>query len=125
MRKALVFCLVCLILGIASFTAPPDTLVGRWQQKNRRGNLLLAIFRPKGTYDVFLNGKAFVNGKYYVRQDTLGVDDAVCGSNYYCTYKINFFAQDSIRFALIQDTCRQRREATIRLVLGRVKTAKP
>lgn len=125
MRKVLIICLICLILGIASFIPPPDTLVGRWQRKNQRGNMFLAIFRPKGTYDGSLNGKAFVNGKYYVRQDTLGIEDTGCGSNYYGTYKIEFFAQDSVRFALIQDTCGGRRGATDRSVFGRVKTAKP
>ena len=125
MKKALSVCLICLVLGLASFIPSPDTLVGRWQVKTRSGNLLLAIFRPKGTYDVFINGKAFINGKYYVRQDTFGFEEACCGSNYYGTYQISFFAQDSVRFVLIKDTCGGRREATNRLTLGRVKTIKP
>ncbi|GAB3320011.1 hypothetical protein GCM10027299_13300 [Larkinella ripae] len=122
-----VFCwpLICLAFVVVSFIQPPETLVGRWQQKTAGGNTVVTVFRSDGTNDIFINGKTFVSGKYYIRQDTLRYADPLCNMAYYGTYKLDFFAPDSLRLTVLEDTCRGRRRGFDRVTLGRMKPAKP
>lgn len=103
---------------------PPSPMVGRWQQQ-LNGVTLLFNFRSDGSYDGFVNGKSYVTGRYYVRQDTIGVADGKCNPIYFGTYKLQFLVPDSVRFTAILDTCRDRRETVPTLALGRVTTDKP
>ena len=125
MKKTLVLSLICLAIAIASFIAPPNKLTGRRQTKFSDGSTVVASFGKDDTYNVSVNGKAFVNGRYYVRRDTVGVEDPSCGAGYYGTYLMDFFSKDSVRFALVQDTCSGRRGETVQMKFGRVKSAKP
>ncbi|HEX8658514.1 MAG TPA: hypothetical protein VF690_13300 [Hymenobacter sp.] len=126
MKKAFFSSLVMLALTAATFIAPLNPLAGRWQKKFRNGDVLLANFRPDGTYDAFYNGKSFVSGKYTLKQDDFAISDGSCNVNYFGTYKLNFYSStDSIRFTLVQDTCRSRSRGTAGLTMGRVKAPKP
>ena len=125
MKKAFLLSLVGSALIALSFINLPDTIVGRWQQKLPGGISVVAVFRADGTNDIFVNGKTFVTGKYYVRQDTLGYADAGCNINYYGTYKLDFFASDSLRLIALDDTCGPRRRGFNNVTLGRAKPAKP
>lgn len=126
MKKAFFSSLVLLALTAAAFIAPPDPLAGRWQKKFRNGDVMMLNFRLDGTYDVFYNGKAFVSGKYTLKQDDFAMSDGSCNINYFGTYKLNFYSgTDSMRFTLLQDTCRSRSRGTAGLTMGRVKPAKP
>lgn len=107
MKKQSIIFLAALALATLSFIAPPDTLVGRWQQRFRGANALL-VFRADDTFDVFINGKALTHGKYSVRQDTMAMADPRCNAAYYGTYKLGFITPDSVRFTAIQDTCKAR-----------------
>lgn len=112
--------LISIALITVSFTNPPDSLVGRWQQTVGKLTGLL-VFRTDNTFDVFINGKTFVSGNYSVRQDTLLMADPRCNMAYQGTYRFGFFAGDSIRFTVLEDTCRGRRETFRRVpTLGRV-----
>jgi hypothetical protein len=125
MKKALFSSLLLLTLTVAAI-APSNPLVGRWQKKFPNGDVLLASFRPDGTYDLFVNSKAFVSGKYTLKQEDFTVSDGHCNLNYFGTYKVRFSSgTDSIRFTLVQDSCRSRRQGTSGLIMGRVKLAKP
>jgi hypothetical protein len=124
MKKALLASLILLALTAAAL-APANPLVGRWQKKFPNGDVLLASFRPDGTYDLFVNSKAFVSGQYTLKQDDFAVSDGHCNLTYFGTYKVRFYSgSDSLRFTLVQDSCRSRRQGTSGLVLGRVKTTK-
>lgn len=116
------------MLGIAftalSLTIPPNPLVGRWQQLYKGATALL-IFRADSTFDVFINGKAFTHGTYFVRQDTMGMTDVSCNRAYYGTYKLGFYAPDSVRFVTIRDTCKGRNSDLHNFTIGRVSKAKP
>lgn len=125
MKKILVFSLICLAIAIASFITPPNKLVGRWQARYPDGSTAVVDFRKDDTYDVAINGNHFINGKYYVRKDTFGFEAGECGAGYYGTYLIDFSTKDSVRFAVIQDTCSGRKEDAVRLTFGRIKSAKP
>ncbi|MBC3785650.1 hypothetical protein [Spirosoma utsteinense] len=68
------------------------------------------------------NGKAFSSGRYYVRQDTVGILGGSCNLKYSGTYKMSFFAQDSVRWTVIQDTCGGRRGGTNKGTPGKIKS---
>jgi hypothetical protein len=126
MKKALFSSLAALALFATAFTAPSNPLVGRWQHKLPGGDTMLANFRPDGTYDVFVNNKTFVSGKYWVKQDVFALSDGHCNMSYFGTYKLGFYSgTDSIRFTLVQDSCSSRRQGTNGLTMGRVKLVKP
>ncbi len=125
MKKVICYLLISLAVAIVSFTQPPNPLLGRWQQKTAGGPSVMTVFRADGTNDIFVNGKTFLSGKYYVRKDTLGYADPLCDIAYYGTYKLDFFAQDSLRLIVLVDTCSQRRRGLDKVIVGRVKGAKP
>lgn len=129
MKKALIFSLALIALTAVAFINPSDTIVGRWQQ-TVKGATALLVFRPNNTFDIFINNKVFTSGKYTVRQDTFALADPACGIDYYGTYKLNFFAPDSVRFTTIADTCKARNGAMHQFTAGRrsadaVPLAKP
>ncbi|GAB3642557.1 hypothetical protein [Spirosoma arcticum] len=124
MKKASPFPLGLLALVALSFTNPPNLLVGRWQQMFKGATALL-VFRADNTYDIFVNGKTFVSGQYTVRQDTFALSDPACNAAYYGTYKLSFYAPDSVRFTTLADTCRPRNGAFHNFTAGRLKAAKP
>ncbi|SFE07073.1 hypothetical protein [Spirosoma endophyticum] len=113
------------LVVLSSFVIdPPNPVVGRWRQQID-GATLRFNFRPDGTYDGFVNGKSYLTGRYYVRQDTIGVTDGKCNPTYFGSYRLQFLNSDSVRFTAILDTCRDRRETVPTLALGRVTTGKP
>jgi hypothetical protein len=123
MKQRIIF--ICLIAFVTlSFITPPSQLVGRWQQ-TINGVKALFVFRSDDTFEVFINGKAFTNGKYFVRHDTLSMADVSCNTAYYGTYKLSFYAPDSLRFTTIADTCQGRKGDMHNLTVGRVIKAKP
>ena len=126
MKKALFASLALFALTAAATMPPPaNPLVGRWQQQYP-GQLLLVNFRADGSYDAFINGKTFTSGKYTYQQPDFTISDGLCNLNYAGTYKLSFYSgTDSIRFEVVQDTCRSRRQGTAGLTLGRAKPAKP
>ncbi|MCF0064768.1 hypothetical protein MUK70_04115 [Dyadobacter chenwenxiniae] len=102
---------LAILLTIASFISAQDPIVGRWQriQKSPNGDInLIFIFRADSTYDGIVNGKAFTNGRYFIKNDTISVSDNGCNLAYYGTYKLKYYAQDSLLFTAISDTCQER-----------------
>ncbi|AUD02086.1 hypothetical protein [Spirosoma pollinicola] len=118
MKKAFLTSIAALALISVSFISPPNPLVGRWQQLYK-GATALFIFRADSTFDVFINGKAFTHGKYFVRKDTMGMADVSCNGAYYGTYKLGFYAPDSVRFVTIRDTCKGRNGDLHNFTVGR------
>lgn len=105
--------LICLavLLTIVSFISSQDPIVGRWQriQKSPNGDInLIFVFRSDSTYDGIVNGKAFTTGRYFIKNDTISVSDNGCNLAYYGTYKLKYYAQDSLLFTAISDTCQER-----------------
>ena len=115
--------MIGLALTVVSFIQPPNRLVGRWQKRLPDGSVGMGIFRSDSSYDLVVNGKVFISGKYYVRQDTLVESDGACRLP--GTYRLHFFTQDSVRLTVIRDSCHGRREGYDGLTMGRVKPTKP
>lgn len=120
MKRHFALLLSGLALTTLSLTEPFPSLVGRWQKRLPDGSVGLGVFRADSTHSSFVNGKQFTSGKYYIRQDTLYVQDDACGP-YYGTYKVTFVTADSIRFSTIQDWCHGRRQGSDGLTVGRVR----
>lgn len=126
MKQQLTLLICLLALPALALIDPPGKLMGRWQQKWPGDLMATTIYRPDGTFDILLNGKLFVNGKYKLNGDTLAYDDPTCGNSYYGTYQLTFITPDSIRQVLIQDTCQARREVIgASPTNGRIKPTKP
>lgn len=126
MKQRLTLPICLLALAPLAFINPPGSLIGRWQQKWPGDLRAVTIYRTDGTFDILLNGKLFVNGKYKLNGDTLAIDDPTCGNGYYGTYQLTFITPDSIRQTLIADTCQARRETIgASPTNGRMKPTKP
>ncbi|MBC3785651.1 hypothetical protein [Spirosoma utsteinense] len=119
MKQRIPFSICLIALATLSFIAPPNPLVGRWQHLYK-GATALFVFRADSTFDVFINGKAFTHGTYFVRKDTMGMADVSCNLAYYGTYKMGFYAPDSVRFNTIADTCKGRNGDLHNFSVGRV-----
>ena len=78
-------------------------------------------FRADSSYTVSVNGKYALGGRYYVNKDTMRISDPACDPTYYGTYKLDFFAQDSVRLTVVQDTCAGRRRAYDKGTIGRAQ----
>ena len=81
---------------------------------------LTFIFRADSTYDGMVNGKAYVTGNYFVKNDTMHIADNSCNLAYYATYRLKYLPKDSLLFTAISDTCKQRYEGANGLVLKRM-----
>jgi hypothetical protein len=123
MKKQIAISLLAMTLF--SFTLVDETspILGKWQHYFQKESInFLVIFKKDGSYDGFANKKAFVNGTYRMKHDTLYVSDPTCNSKYEGTYTIEYFGkQDSIKFHVIQDTCQGRNAGVNNLVYKRVK----
>ena len=58
-----------------------------------------------------MNEKLFSSGKSRFMNDTLEEFDPIYNAkgNYYSTYKVDFFEGDSMRFTVVEDSCKSRR----------------
>ncbi len=125
MKKLSLLSLLAIVL-LSAFTlaSDPNPLVGRWENiRMYQGSAISLIgnFKADGSYSGFINKKAFVTGKYQMKQDTLYIGDSTCGAYYVGTYKVQFFGQDSLKFHVIQDTCQERREGTDNFMFKKLK----
>ena len=124
MKKLIFFLLLVTALGAAAFVENPNSLVGRWEYVQNTPNCPFRLqlnFRANNTFEGYVNNKAFVQGTYWVKNDTLGMSDASCNSAYYGTYKLTYIKTDSLRFTTVQDTCTPRRRGTGGFTFAKVK----
>ena len=106
-----------------AFTAK-EKLTGTWQRINETGPAYQVIFREDSTYDVLVNEKQGVTGKYQLKNDLLTIDDTGC-PQMTGTYKVSFNSTgDSCRMEVINDDCGGRRQTADGATLVRVKKFK-
>lgn len=89
----------------------PKSLVGRWEHTFPKGVWLWTI-RPNGTFTLTSLGKAFATGQYRVQSGIYAMNDANCDVKYHGRYRFAFFAEDSLRLSVVEDTCKARRAGT-------------
>lgn len=110
-------------IALAAFALyPADKITGHWESPvSPNGNVTSVVFKTDGTFEGFVNRKAFVSGQYHFENDVLSFTDNGCEGKK-GVYKMIFFSKnDSLRSEAISDSCIERREGMSRLVLGRVK----
>lgn len=124
--KILIFSLIttCLLMSCQNNNSKTDTaIIGDWDARlshNGKPYVLKAHFGADNTYDGFTDGKLFVTGKYTIDGDVMIISDSLCNEQYKGKYKIAFFAQDSLRFSVIEDTCKMRNQGINGLAVKRL-----
>lgn len=110
-----------ILLAVSGFFGK-DKLTGRWEsQPSPKGNVTSVVFKEDGSFDGFVNKKPFVTGQYALEDNIFSFVDNGCNGAK-GVYKIIFFSnEDSLRFEPITDTCGERKEGMIRLIVGRIK----
>ena len=99
----------CAMIALA-FIPPKHDIVGRW---GIPGSKEFVNFNKEGTYEVYLgDGTIGERGYYKIEHSVFSIKNAVaraCGDNYWGTYRIDFYGSDSVNFAVIEDSCSERR----------------
>ena len=113
-----------LALTIVGVAIADDKLRGRWQtQPSEKGNITGVVFKADNTIEGYVNKKPFVIGTYsFDPGDSIlsFVDNGCNGIR--GIYKVMFYSNsDSLRFNVISDSCTERKNGMLRLIMGRVK----
>jgi hypothetical protein len=117
--KILFIAISALLLATAD---GPDKLKGRWQSPVSPKGTVTSIFFPgDSSFEGFVNRKPFVTGTYTLQDSLFSFVDNGC-EGIRGVYKLVFFSnEDSLRFIPVMDSCAQRKQGMIRLVMGRIK----
>ena len=99
---------------IFAFVYQKDNLLGSWSILNPDGTPSgeYLDFKSDDTYSITLpNGQIGENGNYLLKDSIFSIKNIknVCGQDYWGKYSLTFHGSDSIHFALIQDTCSERK----------------
>lgn len=103
-----------IIAVIFAFTSPTYSLVGKWTIYNADGTSIgeYVDLKADNTYSVTLpDGSIGENGNYIFKDPVFSIQNIkdVCGKDYWGKYNLTFVGADSIHFALIEDSCSDRR----------------
>lgn len=114
MKQSIKIIAVFFVIVSVAFIPSKYKLVGRWIAYERDGSIGAYInFKKNGSYDIMLPGGQIGEvGSYKLNNSTFSIKNikAVCGKDYWGSYKLTFHGQDSISFVLIEDSCVTRRE---------------
>jgi len=106
-----------------AFIPQVHSLVGSWSLKESDGSVSHVDFTKNGLFNyVDANGKPLHHGKYKLNSDDIfSMNDNGCGTGYWAKYKLTFIGEDSVSFAVIDDTCSRRAQGVNGGGLKRVK----
>jgi len=111
MKKAIILLTALFALIFLAFISPKNNIIGRWQVVLPDTVKLYVDFNRDGTFKNFLsNGTVVFDGKYKLSNDTFSIYDKGCGLDYPGKYKLTFSGENSIYFAVIEDSCKGRRD---------------
>lgn len=115
--------ILTITLILASCTNTSSNIVGRWQSKSQRGNILTAVFKDDNNYEGYFNKQMFTKGTYSFKDRviTFENDKITACSDTKGSYKVTFFADTAIRFDVINDSCKGRNEGSNGVVYVRMK----
>jgi hypothetical protein len=120
MKKNHLLLALCAVLAFA-FVAG-RTFVGHWKVAYGNGAKGFVVFRKDGTNEAtFTNENWKVGGRYKVEGNTVSITDSSCGLNYWASYKVNWFSDDSVQVTVIQDSCMGRKGSVDGSVMVRMK----
>ena len=120
---------VFVIAILFSFASPKHSLIGKWSILNPDGSPSgeYVDFKKDNTYSVALpNGQIGERGNYLLKKSVFSIKNSkdVCGKDYWGKYNLTFYGNDSVHFALIEDTCSARRTDMVGLNPGLKRYAK-
>jgi antitoxin component YwqK of YwqJK toxin-antitoxin module len=111
MKKTIILLTALSALLFLAFITPKNNIIGRWQIVVPDTSKLYVDFNRDGTFKNFLsNGTVIFEGKYKLSNDTFSIYDKGCAMDYPGKYKVTFSGENSIYFAVIEDSCKGRRE---------------
>jgi hypothetical protein len=115
------FLISIVIMTFFAFPAK-DILTGKWQTPvSPKGNVTGIVFKEDNSFEAFVNRKPFTSGKYTLKDSLFSFTDTGCEGKP-GTYRLIFFSQgDSLRLEAVSDSCVERKNGMIHLVMGRVK----
>ena len=111
----LLIMLFIIIVIIFAFTPPKYSLIGQWSLLQTDGTPSgeYVFFKEDSTYTIALpNGEVGERGMYFLKDSIFfikNIVDNACGKDYWGKYNLTFYGNDSVHFALIEDTCTARR----------------
>lgn len=120
MKKTILTLTIFIGCAALAFTFQQNTIVGRWEAKMPDHTVGGVVYKQDHTYQAYVNKKVFVSGNYEIRNDTISMSDNSCPIK--GLYKLTFFA-DSVRYNVVIDSCKGRKNDVDKAVLGRVKAA--
>jgi hypothetical protein len=111
-KPSLLF-LFIIVMSFA-FVRQKYSLTGKWSILNLDGTPSgeYVNFKEDNTYTVALpDGQIGENGNYLLKDSIFSIKNIkdVCGNGYWGKYNLTFYGNDSVHFALIEDTCTVRR----------------
>jgi hypothetical protein len=111
-KPSLLF-LFIIVMSFA-FVRQKYSLTGKWSILNLDGTPSgeYVNFKEDNTYTVALpDGQIGENGNYLLKDSVFSIKNIkdVCGNGYWGKYNLTFYGNDSVHFALIEDTCTVRR----------------
>ena len=121
MKKFIISLATLIALVFLAFISPQNNIIGHWQVVVPDTTKIYVDFNRDGTFKNFLSSGAVVfEGKYKLSNDTFSIYDKGCGMSYPGKYKLTFPDANSIYFAVIEDSCKGRREDINASTLKRV-----
>ena len=108
-------------LSLAFIIPPKNSIVGKWITHEQDGSKSYIDFTGTGMFSYTNKGKLLHHGKYKQHSDTFLINDGECGMGYWAKYALTFTGNDSVSFAVIDDTCSGRMQTVNGSGLKRTK----
>ncbi len=118
--KSILLASVFTLIAVA-FTVPKHSITGKWMTHESDGSTSYVDFTSAGKFTYINQGKTIHQGKFKQSDDTFLIDDNECGNGYWAKYKLTFVGEDSVSFAVIDDTCSGRMQTVNGNGLKRMK----
>jgi hypothetical protein len=113
-----------IMLTLAACTTKNPNIIGRWETKSKKGNIIIGLFKADDTYEGYINSNMFTKGTYSFKDSIFTFEDdkmATACSGIKGSYKLTFLADTAMRFNVINDNCTPRKEGTDGVVFVRMK----
>lgn len=123
MKQAIKLSVIFFMMACFAFIQQKHNPVGHWKIFYRNGSDEYVDFYKNGTYkSVSGEGTLTHQGNYKMNDNIISVNDNEgCGDNYWGSYKLTFYTEDSVLNTVVEDSCIGRKEAVDGSVLVRQK----
>ena len=122
MKTTVTLCFAFIVIITMAFIPVNFSMTGKWKMHNPKGGPTVFVnFKADSNFAGYTGeNKLLVMGKYKVNNDTFFVKDNNCGGDYWGTYTLTFFGNDSLAIKLLGDSCSGRAHTIDGLTAKRV-----